>query len=280
MSPPGGRLGDDVEYPPPHHLLRDLRLTVEHGEQGTSRAHMPVADALRTDLGTVRLGVLATFVDVIGGGLAALAAAPDWIATSDLSVHLGRLSEADDVHAIARVLRRGASTVVLEVDLAEHAGGEPFGIGTLSFSVLPRRADNPSIERIVSGRMEITQSAGFDAHLLDTMGLAVIDAAAGVVRAPVDPYVQNSFGAMQGGMVALVCEVAAEQAMRAATDEPITPFDLQMTYLEQGRVGPLETSVIVADSAPDRWNARVEARDAGDDGKRTTLARVSGGHHR
>ena len=49
---------------------------------------MPVVPELCTADGSVRAGALATLVDVIGGGLAATVAHPDWIATADLTLHL------------------------------------------------------------------------------------------------------------------------------------------------------------------------------------------------
>ena len=48
-------------------------------------------------------------------------------------------------------------------------------------------------------------------------------------------------GAMQGGVVATVAEVAAETALRAATDEPLVVSDLYVTYLGFGRVGPVRS---------------------------------------
>ena len=77
-------------YPPEQHLLRDLRFSFEHGENNTSRAWLPIVPELCADQGHARVGALATLVDVIGGGLAANAAAPDWIATADLTIHLVR----------------------------------------------------------------------------------------------------------------------------------------------------------------------------------------------
>ena len=55
----------------------------------------------------MRAGILATLVDAIGGGLAAYAAAPGWIATADLDLQLfGTLTGLSAVDAIGRVLRR------------------------------------------------------------------------------------------------------------------------------------------------------------------------------
>src|SRR5947207_15734621 len=111
-------------------MLRDLALTVEHHEDGTSLGRLPVVDALLDDHGQVRAGILATLVDAIGGGLAAYAAAPGWIATADLDLQLfgtrTGLTGLRVVDATGRVLRAGRSTVVLAVDLT--AASEPIGL--------------------------------------------------------------------------------------------------------------------------------------------------------
>src|SRR5229473_3271185 len=106
-------------YPPDRHLLRDLRFAFDHDfDARRSRAWMPVVAELCADLGHARPGALATLVDVIGGGLAASAAAPGWIATADLTLHLvGAARPGSVVEARADVLRAGRTTVVIEVAL-------------------------------------------------------------------------------------------------------------------------------------------------------------------
>ena len=95
-----------MTYPPDRHLLRDLRLSFDHGdEENTSRAWMPVVPELCTAGGSVRAGALATLVDVIGGGLAARVAHPDWIATADLTLHLVGAATEGSVEAGARVVQ-------------------------------------------------------------------------------------------------------------------------------------------------------------------------------
>jgi acyl-coenzyme A thioesterase PaaI-like protein len=266
-------------YPPERHLLRDLRLTVEHGATGTSEARLEIVDALRTDLGTVRLGALATVVDIVGGGLSALAVAPDWIATSDLTLHIARPSRADALVARGRVLRKGTTTVVLEVDLLDDTAAAPFGFATLGFTVLPRRAGvNPVIDRRSAGRMALAlPDSGFTAPLLETVGVTVLDAAAGAVSIPMQPYVQNSFRALQGGMIGLLADVSAEHALRAATGAPFTPLDLQLTYLELGKVGPFRTTARVDEVAERHGAARVTVHDDGRAGARMAIARVRAG---
>src|SRR5947207_33197 len=131
-------------YPPDRHLLRDLRLEFDHSDATSSKAWLPVVPELCADDGSVRAGALATLVDVIGGGLAATAAQPDWIATADLTLHVVGAATSGSVAAAARVVHAGRTTVVIEVELRDPADRE-IGLATMSFARLPRRADNPDI---------------------------------------------------------------------------------------------------------------------------------------
>ena len=263
-------------------MLRDLALTVEHHEDGTSVGRLPVADALLDDHGRVRAGILATFVDAIGGGLAAYAAAPGWIATTDLDLQLSAAptnrSAIDAVDALGRVLRAGRSTVVVAVDLV--AGREPLGLATMTFAVLPRRANNPVMpadrssgpQTFISG----TVDSGFTGSALDAFGVRTVDAARGHVELEPTGYVENSLGAVQGGVVATVVERAAELALSHAAGHPLAPVGMQLTYLALAREGPIRSAVEVlgAVPGPSAWgSARVELFDVGAD-RRTTIGRV------
>jgi uncharacterized protein (TIGR00369 family) len=264
---------DDGGYPPPKHLLRDLALEVQHRDDGTSAAWLPVVPELLDDTGRVRAGVLATLVDVIGGGLAAQAAAPDWIATADLTLHLVRGVRDGSVEAVARVLRRGRTTVVIDVEL--RRGDDVVGVATMTFSVLPRRDTNPVIT-FAGGTPRtsfVVPGSGFAAPLLDEVGCRVVDAAAGVVELPVADYNRNSLGALQGGVVAMGIDVAAEAALRAACGTPVVVTDLQVTYLALVR-GTLRTDTTVLHAEPAFGSATVDVLDAGSEARRTTTARV------
>ena len=270
-------------YPPAKHVLRDLALTVEHHEDGTSVGRLPVVDALLDDHGRVRAGILATLVDAIGGGLAAYAAAPGWIATADLDLQLfGPLTGVSVVDAIGRVLRAGRSTVVISVELSSRSNrhAEALGLATMTFAVLPRRETNPVMpeDRATGPQSFISGPAsGFTAPVLDALGLRTVDGAAGLVELDPTDYVENSLGAVQGGVVACVVERAAELALSHAAGRPLAPVGLQIAYLALARQGPIRTSVAVLGVEPtdSRWGtARVELFDAGVD-RRTTVARVA-----
>lgn len=259
-------------------MLRDLALTVEHHEDGTSVGRLPVVDALLDDHGRVRIGFLATLVDAIGGGLAAYAAAPGWMATADLDLQLsGAPTDVAAVDAVGRVLRAGRSTVVLAVDL--FAGAVPLGLATMTFAVLPRRENNPVMpdDRATGPQSFIAGThSGFSGPALDAFGVRTVDAALGHVELEPTAYVENSLGAVQGGAVALIVERAAELALSRAAAQPLAPVGLQLTYLALAREGPIRSAVEVlgVEHGGSGWgSARVELFDDGAD-RRTTIGRV------
>jgi uncharacterized protein (TIGR00369 family) len=262
-------------YPPERHLLRDLRLEFDHSDEATSRSWLPVVPEVCNDAGGVRAGALATLVDVIGGGLAANAAHPDWIATADLTLHVVGAATNGSVAATAHVVHAGRTTVVIEVALHDDSDA-PIGLATMSFAVLPRRDSNPDVRSNATAGPSTMALPGsqLEVPLLDMMSVRIVDAARGELQAPVDDWSRNSLGAMQGGAVATLIDAAAETAIRAATGEPLVVSDLQITYLALGRIGPIRTHVQVLDAGPGRATARVELVDLGADSRVTTVARV------
>jgi uncharacterized protein (TIGR00369 family) len=262
-------------YPPAQHLLRDLRFSFEHAVDGrTSRAWMPIVDEICTDHGVARTGVLATLVDVIGGGLAAAAAHPSWIATADLTIHIpAPPGPGATVEARARVLRSGRTTVVLEVDLLDERE-RGVGIATMSFSVLPRRDINPDItESLEPGPTTMaTETSGLTQPLAGALAVRVLDAGRGEVEVPVTEWTRNSMGAMQGGVVAMVADIAAEHALRSASRRPMVVRDMQLTYLGFGRTGPVRTRTEILGAGA----ARVEIIDTGSEDRRMTTVSVRG----
>jgi len=261
-------------YPPDRHLLRDLRLSFEHQAAGTSRAWMPVVPELAAADGAARAGALATLVDVIGGGLAAQTAQPDWIATADLTLHLAGAVSSGSVEARARVAHAGRTTVVIEVTLHDGEGAE-IGLATMSFARLPRRDSNPDISASMTSStssMALPESR-LQGSLIDELGIVVGAYGQGAVEAPICEWSRNSLGAMQGGAVAIVIDAAAQDAAAGTRAGPVVVTDLQLTYLALARVGPIRTRVDVLDARPGVVVARVELADAGV-GRVTTVGRV------
>jgi acyl-coenzyme A thioesterase PaaI-like protein len=212
---------------------------------------------------------------VIGGGLAAQAAQPDWIATAELTLHLAGAVTSGSVEARARVAHAGRTTVVIEVTLHDDAGAE-FGLATMSFARLSRRDGNPDISSgMTSGpsSMALPESR-LQGSLVDELGIRVVDVRQGIVEAPVLEWSRNSLGAMQGGAVAVVVDAAVQAVADRPTAGPVVVTDLQLTYLALARVGPVRTLVEVLGIRPGVVTARVAVVDAGAGGRLTTVGRV------
>lgn len=263
-----------VAYPPAHHILRDLGLTTELGPGLVSRGHIDVDAHLRTETGLTHAGAIATLVDALGGGLAAVAAQPDWIATADLTMHVLARPGLTGIDAAASVVRRGRTTIVIEVDLT--ADDAPLGAASMTFAVLPRRDSNPVITATdeISRMTMAVDGSGFVAPLETTAEIETVDPTAGTVRLPIGDYVRNSLGAVQGGIMATLAAAASDRALSAAAGVPLGTVDLQVTYLTLAKVGPVETRTTVLEAGPRHGTAHVELVDTGADGRRTTIVRT------
>ena len=272
---------DPGSYPPDHHVLRDLAFTTEMTPAAarsgpTARGWITVNDHLRSPTGVTHPGALATLVDALGGGLAATAARPDWIATADLTLHLLPLPHVVEVSAVGQVVRAGRTTVVIEVTL--HADGQNLGLATMSFAVLARRDGNPVIDQndAVTRLTMALPSSGFTAPFETATGLTIVDAETGTVELPITDYVRNTLGATQGGMIAMTGAVAAERALTFAAHTPLAVVDLHITYLALARIGPVRSVTTVLEATSQHGTAYVELVDAGAEDKLTTIVRARG----
>lgn len=238
------------DYPPPHHVLRDLRLATERTDDGWAITTAPVVDEICRH-GAVRAGALAALIDVAGAAVALDAVLPDWIATADLSYHAcGRITEGPVViHSLP--LRVGAGLVVTEARLfdghdAAAAADRPAGLATMTFARIPGRATN--VARDEEGRpvrrTEPWSGGGFGTPILDACG--IVEVTPGVLEVGLVPYVENSFGTLNGGVVALVLEAAAESAAVGRLGRgDLATTDVEVHYLAQTRIGPARTEVTV-----------------------------------
>lgn len=252
-------------YPPPVHVLRDLAPGVVFDGEAHGSARVQVRPTIAAASGRIAAGPIAMLVDVLGGGLAARAARPDWIATADLTVHLVSAPTSGTLEATGRVARKGRTTIVLDVDLSD--GVLPVGCATMTFAVLERRDDNIDIlnfdndpERPAS---PLAISDGdFSEPFGDALGIRTIDAASGVLEGPVNDYSLNTLGAMQGGAVATLMCQAADAALTAACGAPMETVDLHLTYLALNRHGPIRTRTSLLSVTPSHGSMRVDTVDA------------------
>jgi uncharacterized protein (TIGR00369 family) len=281
-------------YPPPDHILRDLDIHVRVSSATTAQARIPASDHVLGADGGVRAGVLCVLVDLAGGAAAVRTLHPDWMATADLAVQLGAPARGPWVEARASVIRRGRTTLVVEAGIFDVDGpgadaeadttGDQVGVGTLTMAVLPAR---PGTASLVPAEESFPSQWAFDGRGLsrpveEALSVHVLDQASGHLSMPVVPYVHNSFGAAQGGVMGLLGELSGLAAVdsaaagdRGGTAASAAVTDLQVAYVALGRVGPISSRAdVLATSADGGGRAIVELTDEGAGGRLTTVVNV------
>jgi uncharacterized protein (TIGR00369 family) len=256
------------DYPPLRHMLRDLLISVDFQEKTRCVVRAPVVPEICTDRGGVHAGVVATLVDLLGASLAIRAIYPDWLATAGLSIYMTRPAISGTIVASGTVVRAGQSMNVIYVDISEKLNsanpGTSIGNAIMTYSRLPRRKDTIEVEAdSVNGMTFAIAGSGLSRRYLDEVGLQILDDTAGIVEIKMTDYVRNSFGAIQGGIVALLADIAGQCAARAATGQPLITKDLTLHYLSQGKVGPFLTRARMLRKTSDTALTRVELVDRG-----------------
>ncbi len=201
--------------------------------------------------GVVRASVLSFAIDAIAG--VTLDGGDDiWTFTTDMSVRMRPMPAPAQVTAANTILRRGrrSATCLVEVTTDE---GAPIASGAVGFVHVPRKlTDPPKLVIPPDEAHRYLRALGtLTRPVRDEAGIAVIDAAAGVVEMAVTPDVCNPAGTVQGAMVALLAEAAAEDLLAARFGAPVLVVDLDLRYLAQATVGPVRTRSRLLGSGPD-----------------------------
>lgn len=252
-------------YPPPQHVLRDLALSVQAAGEGHAEARTVLTPALVRDGGPVP-GVLTTVIDALGGHLALYAVAPDWMATSVLTLHRWG-TPTGTITCEGTVLRQGRTNLVIEVGAAGDGG--PFAASTMSFAILPRRPGTPTVDLTgAPAALEMAPGGGAGAtSLADAVGY-VVDPDGSGASVAVGPYVRNSFGALNGGVLAGLIEVAAIGAEGGLVRQ------LTVHYLRQATAGPVCARRRPLGPVGDLVAYRVDVADRGTDDRTCAVATV------
>ncbi len=255
-------LGEDVNIP------GRLGVIAEHHDDGFRLTLRPRVEILRH--GAVRASVLAFMIDVVAGVV--LDDDPDaWTLTSDMSVRMRPIPAPDFIHTQSTILRQGRRSSTAAVDLLS-GDGEPVATGAIGFARVPRRETDPpkppvSRERITA---MFDGSSMLTRPLREEADIAVLDPMQGVVQVQVTPELRNPAGTLQGAMVALVAEAAAEELASARFNIAAVVTDLDLRYLAQTGAGPVRTRCCLLGDGPDS-PIQVELFDTSSD-RLTTLA--------
>ena len=214
--------------------------------------------------GTLLPTVIASAVDIVGSLHARELAGNDATFTTDLSIRAPARFVPGRVVARGEILRSGRTTITSGVRL--EAEGRPFAYGESSFIRMPRRQE----PREPVGMPEVIPSHPLERPLAEEVGVGVLDAAAGLVGVELRPALQNGEGVMQGALVALLAEVAAETLAEHHHGAARIVTELDVRYLAGARVGPIEAQAHWV-GEPDAGMQRVALRDRGNGDKRTAV---------
>lgn len=200
--------------------------------------------------GMVRASVLSFVIDAVAGIV--VDTDPDmWTLTSDMTVRMQPVSSPKRISAVSTVLREGRRSVTCTVELTNEEDVS-VATGAIGFVHVDRRESDPP--KPVVGPEESTEIFRGDARLARPLpqeaGIEVIDAFEGVAQVEVSAELKNPAGTLQGAMVALLAEVAAEELLRARFGQPMVVTDLDLRYLAQARVGPVRTKCRLLGSGP------------------------------
>jgi uncharacterized protein (TIGR00369 family) len=271
-------------YPPEQHVIRDLRLEMLKTAADHAFVWAPVQPDACNDAGALRLGVVGAMIDSAGAVVALPAASPYWIATADLSYHTVAPLREGPVICSSRVVRAGATIIVIGVEVFDGRGsdapegGMVCGRGLMTFSRIPASATAVKVDPFANIGVR-TNNARPDSAIArplhDLIGLRSVDASAGVVEIDKHDYVRNSFGTINGGVICMVFEAAAEHAARAVGSVPYVAADLSVHYLSQTRTGPARTTCRVLRHDAHHAVCDLTLVDAGNEDQLLALATVS-----
>ena len=266
-------------YPPLNLMLSDLSPVLEFQTPDNATLRAPVCRAVSTDHGAMLLGVMAALMDVLGGGLALTAFYPDWAATAHLSVQSTGRALSGYIDARGELRKTGRNTVLVKVDIRhtphEQGAFTPVATAIMGFTRFsPREGSqlletDPAEDKMLYSNPE---SSGLVQPFYDKVGLKILSEAEATVQVETSDYVRNSFGALHGGVVALLADLAGQTAARHATGKPLVTTDLAIHFLRLGEVGPFQTRTTLLRKADETVLSLIEVLDIGAGGRLMSIA--------
>jgi acyl-coenzyme A thioesterase PaaI-like protein len=191
--------------------------------------------------GIIRASVLAFIIDVVAG-IPLDQDGDMWTLTSDMTVRMRPVPAPERIEATCEILRQGRRSATSLVDLRTDTG-VPIATGAIGFVKVPRKPTDPPKPNVPPGRTPtiFRDPMTLTRPLREEAGIQVIDAAEGIVQVEVTADLRNPAGTLQGAMVALLAEAAAEDLMAARFKSNFVVTDLDLRYLRKAEVGPVRT---------------------------------------
>ena len=118
-------------------LFDQVGLHAVESEEGTVVMEMPVDERTTNTAGGLQGGLIATMADVAAGQLASIATPFGFgIATTDLFVRYLRPIKVGPARAVAKILRTGKRSVVVQVDIHRGDDNELAATATINFAAV------------------------------------------------------------------------------------------------------------------------------------------------
>ncbi|HXY92151.1 MAG TPA: PaaI family thioesterase, partial [Acidimicrobiia bacterium] len=238
-----------------------LELGFTHAfEEDSGRGHGTIAPELCVP-GTAfpHAAVLLTFADSATGMLAGLATAPQVAVTVDFRLRIVRQPPFGPFESETRILRTGRTLTVGETVFVTAGDPAPFAVALGTFVASPRPADEQP------GHVEAARSRPqrpiLSVPFTERVALEILEPGVGEVVLRED--LTNSTGTIQGGVLAILGEMAAHTLASAGSDRTFVVDDLDIRYLRAARVGPARSGARLLSVDGDRATAEVEMRDTG-----------------
>lgn len=231
------------------HLVGRFGVRAVPGDGGLVLEMTPRPEVLHH--GVVRASVLAFLVDAVAGIV--IDDDPDaWTFTSDMSLRMRPIPAPARVEATAKVLRRGQRSATATVEITGD-DRELVATGAIGFAKVPRRHGDPPKPAVTAkGSASIFRGVGaLTGPLRDEAGIRSLDPESGVVELTVGPDLRNPAGTLQGALVALVAEAAAEDLVSSRFATPAVVTDLDLRYLAQAPEGPVRSRCRLLGAGPD-----------------------------
>ena len=269
-------------YPPEHHLIRDLAVTTERISRHLTICSSPLVPAITHTSGHPRVGALAAIIDLAGAATAIASVTPDWIATADLSFTSGEPIVEGPIVVAAHLVRAGSNVVVVRVDVGDGQGNDdvatmrPAGRGLMTFARIPGSASGAFGRELPESSPKQSSAladSGFRRPLFAQLDIRTIDAERGVVEVDRTDYSRNSFGSINGGVIAITAEAAAD-AFVSRRGPIFEAVDISVNYLSQTRSGPGRTAVSLVRADAHHAVVEVSIVDAGHDDQLLALCTV------
>jgi uncharacterized protein (TIGR00369 family) len=225
------------------------------------------------------LSVMAIMADVLGGGLAIRTFYPDWAATVYLRVRSEVRVQSGYIYAHAKLRTTASNTVLVKVDFRQKSREEGKNDLVATSHIGYKRIalkDPPllQIDPVASDMLYYKPTNSAPAQpFLQKVGLTVLNEAQGTVQAVMSDYVRNSFNVLQGGVFALLADVAGQTAARRATGKAYVTNDLAIRFLNPGKTGPFQTRLAILRQSEETFLSRIKIIDMGEEDRIKGIAK-------